>query len=85
MSKIRVGGYASGTSIIDLKEDGSGTLKIRYRKMTDHSVTIRWEEKEFTAVHGGVEAIDSRAITLADGSRQMTAYPDVSQNVLYLQ
>jgi hypothetical protein len=85
MSKIHVGGYAGGTSIIDLNEDGSGTLKIRYRKTTDPSVTKRWEEKEFIAVNGGLEAIDKRTMTLADGSRQMTAYPDVVTGTLYLQ
>lgn len=86
MKKIRVSDYYGGTSIINLKDDGSGTLKIRYRKMTDPSVTKRWEEKEFTAVNGGVEAINKRTVTLADGSHQMTqAYPEVSRGVLYLQ
>ena len=85
MRKIHVGGYAGGTSILNINEDGSGTLKIRYRKMTDPTVTKKWVDHDFSTVQGGTEAIDARAVSLADGTEQMTAYPDVVDGVLYLQ
>jgi hypothetical protein len=85
MRKIHVGQYGGGTSIIDLNEDGSGTLKIRYRKMTDPTVTKQWVEKDFSEVSGGVAAIDARARTLADGTEEVTTYPDVSRGTLYLR
>jgi hypothetical protein len=82
MRKIHVGTPYGGTQIIEVNEDGGGVLKIRHHKMTDPTVTLKWVEKPFSSIDGGLRD----CVVLADGTHQMSGHtPDVTTGTLYLR